>query len=136
MYHLVIYTAVITSIVFGKSYTIDNVEIQSIIGKDGIVQITEKRVFTFKGSFTYAYQVIGKKNFKEIFDIQISENGRDYINNKSSDPYTFKIIPSKKTIKIRWYHHSKDEIKEFIVSYKLRDAIRICLLYTSPSPRD
>ena len=44
MYHLVIYAAVITSIVFGKSYTIDNVEIQSIIGKDGIVQITEKRV--------------------------------------------------------------------------------------------
>ena len=125
MYHLVIYAAVITSIVFGKSYTIDNVEIQSIIGKDGIVQITEKRVFTFKGSFTYAYQVIDKKNFKEIFDIQVSENGRDYINNKSSDPYTFKIIPSKKTIKIRWYHHSKDEIKEFIVSYKLRDAIRI-----------
>ena len=71
MYHLVIYTAVITSIVFGKSYTIDNVEIQSIIGKDGIVQITEKRVFTFKGSFTYAYQVIDKKNFKEIFDIQV-----------------------------------------------------------------
>ena len=70
MYRLVIYTAVITSIVFGKSYTIDNVEIQSIIGKDGVVQITEKRVFTFKGSFTYAYQVIDKKNFKEIFDIE------------------------------------------------------------------
>ncbi|MDG2266136.1 MAG: DUF2207 domain-containing protein, partial [Candidatus Marinimicrobia bacterium] len=46
-------------------------------------------------------------------------------NDKSSDPYTFKIIPSKKSIKIRWYHHSKDETKEFVVSYKLRDAIRI-----------
>ena len=47
MYRLAIYVALITTIVFGKSYTIDNVEIQSIIGKDGIVQITEKRVFTF-----------------------------------------------------------------------------------------
>ena len=125
MYRLAIYVALITTIVFGKSYTIDNVEIQSTIGKDGIVQITEKRTFTFKGSFTYAYQIIDKKNFKEIFDIQVSENGRDYINDKSSDPYTFKIIPSKKSIKIRWYHHSKDVTKEFVVSYKLKDAIRI-----------
>ena len=125
MYRLAIYATLITTIVFGKSYTIDNVEIQSTIGKDGIVRITEKRVFTFKGNFTYAYQIIDKKYFKEIFDIQVSENGRDYINDKSSDPYTFKIIPSKKSIKIRWYHHSKDETKEFVVSYKLRDAIRI-----------
>ena len=77
MYHLVIYAAVITSIVFGKSYTIDNVEIQSIIGKDGIVQITEKRVFTFKGSFTYAYQLIDKKNIKVIKEIQVTQNGSD-----------------------------------------------------------
>ena len=125
IYRSAIYVVLITSIVFGKSYTIDNIEIQSTIGKDGIVRIIEKRTFTFKGSFTYVYQIIKTKNFKEIFDIQVSENGRYYINDKSSDPYTFKIIPSKKSIKIRWYHHSKDETKEFIVSYKLRDAIRI-----------
>ena len=114
IYRSAIYVVLITSIVFGKSYTIDNIEIQSTIGKDGIVRITEKRTFTFKGSFTYVYQIIKKNNFKEIFDIQVSENGRYYINDKSSDPYTFKIIPSKKSIKIRWYHHSKDETKEFI----------------------
>ena len=125
LYRLSIYAALMTTVIFGKSYTIDNVEIQSSIGKDGIVRITEKRVFTFKGSFTYAYQVINKTNFKEIYDIQVSEYGRDYINNKSSDPYTFKVIPSKKSIKIRWYHHSKDETKEFVLSYKLKDAIRI-----------
>ena len=125
LYRLSIYAALMTTVIFGKSYTIDNVEIQSSIGKDGIVRITEKRVFTFKGSFTYAYQIINKTNFKEIYDIQVSENGRDYINNKSSDPYTFKVIPSKKSIKIRWYHHSKDETKEFVLSYKLKDAIRI-----------
>ena len=38
MYRLAIYATLITTIVFGKSYTIDNVEIQSTIGKDGIVQ--------------------------------------------------------------------------------------------------
>ena len=90
IYRSAIYVVLITSIVFGKSYTIDNIEIQSTIGKDGIVRITEKRTFTFKGSFTYVYQIIKKNNFKEIFDIQVSENGRYYI----------------------------------------------CLLYTSPSPRD
>ncbi len=72
MYRLAIYATLITTIVFGKSYTIDNVEIQSTIGKDGIVRITEKRVFTFKGSFTYAYQIIDKKILKKylIFKYQ------------------------------------------------------------------
>ena len=46
MYRLAIYATLITTIVFGKSYTIDNVEIQSTIGKDAIVRITEKRTFT------------------------------------------------------------------------------------------
>jgi len=38
-----------TSLLFGKSYTIDNVKIESTIGGDGIVQITEKRTFNFRG---------------------------------------------------------------------------------------
>ena len=45
MYRLTVYVALITTIIFGKSYTIDNVEIQSTVGKDAIVQITEKRTF-------------------------------------------------------------------------------------------
>ena len=75
-----------TSLLFGKSYTIDNVNIESTIGRDGIVQITEKRTFNFRGRFSYAYQKIDKKLFKEIYDIQLSENGYQYINNSSSEP--------------------------------------------------
>ena len=71
IYRITIYVVLLNTIVFGKSYTIDNVEIQSTIGKDAIVRITEKRVFTFKGNFTYVYQIIDKIFFKEIFDIQV-----------------------------------------------------------------
>ena len=114
-----------TSLLFGKSYTIDNVNIESIIGGDGIVQITEKRTFNFRGRFSYAYQKIDKKLFKEIYDIQLSENGHEYINNSSSEPYTFTVTSNKKSIKIKWFHESEDISKEFVVSYKLRGALRI-----------
>ena len=114
-----------TSLLFGKSYTIDNVNIESTIGGDGIVQITEKRTFNFRGRFSYAYQKIDKKLFKEIYDIQLSENGHKYINNSSSEPYTFTVTSNKKSIKIKWFHESEDISKEFVVSYKLRGALRI-----------
>ena len=114
-----------TSLLFGKSYTIDNVNIESTIGGDGIVQITEKRTFNFRGRFSYAYQKIDKKLFKEIYDIQLSENGYQYINNSSSEPYTFTVTSNKKSIKIKWFHESEDISKEFVVSYKLRGALRI-----------
>ena len=114
-----------TSLLFGKSYTIDNVNIESTIGGDGIVQITEKRTFNFRGRFSYAYQKIEKKLFKEIYDIQLSENGYQYINNSSSEPYTFTVTSNKKSIKIKWFHESEDISKEFVVSYKLRGALRI-----------
>ena len=114
-----------TSLLFGKSYTIDNVKIESTIGGDGIVQITEKRTFNFRGRFSYAYQKIDKKLFKEIYDIQLSENGYQYINNSSSEPYTFTVTSNKKSIKIKWFHESEDISKEFVVSYKLRGALRI-----------
>jgi len=114
-----------TSLLFGKSYTIDNVNIESIIGGDGIVQITEKRTFNFRGRFSYAYQKIDKKLFKEIYDIQLSENGHEYINNSSSEPYTFTVTSNKKSIKIKWFHESEDISKEFVVSYKLRGVLRI-----------
>jgi len=114
-----------TSLLFGKSFTIDNVNIESTIGGDGIVQITEKRTFNFRGKFSYAYQNIEKKLFKEIYDIQLSENGYQYINNSSSEPYTFTVTSNKKSIKIKWFHESEDISKEFVVSYKLRGALRI-----------
>ena len=114
-----------TPLLFGKSYTIDNVNIESTIGGDGIVQITEKRTFNFRGRFSYAYQKIDKKLFKEIYDIQLSENGHKYINNSSSEPCTFTVTSNKKSIKIKWFHESEDISKEFVVSYKLRGALRI-----------
>ena len=114
-----------TSLLIGKSYTIDNVKIESIIRGDGIVKITEKRTFNFQGRFSYAYQEIDKKLFKEIYDIQLSENGYQYINNSSSEPYTFTVTSNKKSIKIKWFHESEDISKEFAISYKLRGALRI-----------
>ena len=114
-----------TSLLFGKSYTIDKVKIESTIRADGIVQITEKRTYNFQGRFSYAYQKIDKKLFKEIYDIQLSENGYQYINNSSSEPYTFTVTSNKKSIEIKWFHESEDISKEFVVSYKLRGALRI-----------
>ena len=85
-----------STISFAKSYSIDEVKIESVINKNGVVEFIEKRTFNFRGKYSYVYQDIPKNYFSEIFDIQVSEEGKSYLNDNSSDPYTFQIIENKK----------------------------------------
>ena len=63
------------SIAADKSYKILSTDIQTIINNDGTVDFIETREFSFKGDFTFVYQVIPKRGFDKIYDIQVIENG-------------------------------------------------------------
>ena len=89
------YLSFFSTISFAKSYSIDEVKIESVIKKNGVVEFIEKRTFNFRGKYSYVYQDIPKNYFSEIFDIQVSEEGKFYLNDNSSDPYTFQIIENK-----------------------------------------
>ena len=113
------------SISFSKSYSIDQVEIESIIKENGTVEFVEKRTFDFRGKYSYVYQDIPKIFFAEIYDIQVSEDGRPYLNKNSSEPYTFQVIENKNRFRIKWFHESVDIKKKFQLSYKVNGSLRI-----------
>ena len=57
-----------------KSYKILSTDIQTLINDDGTIDFVETREFSFKGSFTFVYQVIPKRGFDKIYDIQVFED--------------------------------------------------------------
>ena len=74
-----------------KSYKIVSTDIQTIINNDGTVNFIETREFSFKGDFTFVYQVILKRGYDKIYDIQVFENDVAYLNKDTKKEGTFLI---------------------------------------------
>ena len=114
-----------TTILSGKSYSIEEVDIQSTIMKNGVVTISETRKWKFEGKFSWVQQTIVKSGFDMIYDIQFSEFNNPYENRNNEALHTFQIIDGSNRLHIKWFHNSEDEEKVFTLSYKLKGAIKV-----------
>ena len=113
------------SIAADKSYKILSTDIQTTINSDGTINFVETREFSFKGDFTFVYQVIPKRGFDKIYDIQVSENGVVYLNKDTKQDGTFLIDERKNSYRIYLYHNSSNENKKFTVKYTLENPFTI-----------
>jgi len=113
------------SIAADKSYKILSTDIQTTINNDGTMNFVETREFSFKGDFTFVYQVIPKRGFNKIYDIQVSENGVAYLNKDTKQDGTFLIDERKNSYRIYLYHNSSNENKKFTVKYTLENPFTI-----------
>ena len=113
------------SIAADKSYKILSTDIQTTINNDGTINFVETREFSFKGDFTFVYQVIPKRGFDKIYDIQVSENGVAFLNKNTKQDGTFLIDERKNSYRIYLYHNSSNENKKFTVKYTLENPFTI-----------
>ena len=113
------------SIAADKSYKILSTDIQTTINNDGTINFVETREFSFKGDFTFVYQVIPKRGFDKIYDIQVSENGVAYLNKDTKQDGTFLIDERKNSYRIYLYHNSSNENKKFTVKYTLENPFTV-----------
>ena len=90
----------------GKSYKILSTNIESNILKEGIVEIQETRVFSFKGDYSFVYRDIRKKGYDQLYDIQVFEGDKPYLNTETEEEGNFRIESRNKYYRIYWYHSS------------------------------
>ncbi|MBT4345103.1 MAG: DUF2207 domain-containing protein [Flavobacteriales bacterium] len=109
----------------GKSYKILSTNIESNILKEGIVEIQETRVFSFKGDYSFVYRDIRKKGYDQLYDIQVFEGDKPYLNTETEEEGNFRIESRDKYYRIYWYHSSIDEDKTFILKYKLKNPFTV-----------
>ena len=121
----IIIVAVITTTILAKSYKILSTDIESYINQDGTVDFIETREFSFEGDYTFVYQVIPKKGFDSIFDIQVLENGIPYTNADTKEKGTFLIEERKRSYRIYLYHSSSNENKTFTIKYSLKNPFTV-----------
>ena len=108
-----------------KSYKILSTEIQTMIYPNRTINFIETREFSFKGKFSYVYQVIPKRGYDKIFDIQVFENGKPYLNTNTKEEGTFLVDERERSYRIYLYHNSLNETKKFTVKYSLENPFTV-----------
>ena len=108
-----------------KSYQILETNITSNILKSGIVDIEETRTFKFNGPFSYVFRDIKKSGYDYIYDIQVFEGEKSYLNTNKEESGNFRIESRNNFYRIYWYHQSIDEEKTFTIKYKINNPFTI-----------
>ncbi|MCC5926272.1 MAG: DUF2207 domain-containing protein [Bacteroidetes bacterium] len=107
-----------------KDYQIARVTISVAVQPNGSVYVTESRTYRFQGSFSQADYILPLRGFREIRDIQISENGFDYIQmDGGREVGTFTVKPRSSRIEFVWNFSAEDEYRTFDLFYTLDGAL-------------
>jgi uncharacterized membrane protein len=103
--------------VYAKSYSYSYIKMFLNPEKDGSVIVSQERTYDFQGSFTWAYLDLKKKGSSDIDFIEI----RDLDNNQAVN---FNIEEDNSHVKATWYYSANNQVKRFLITYKIKDAIK------------
>ena len=122
--YVLMITCIVTnqSFVFGKSYTIDRVDIRSEVLPDGSLIIDETRTYTFTGSFRWLDYDLSLRHFGLVTDIQLFDGHQTLKQDqKSKQPGTFQVYQDKRKFYTRWYFRAKNETRRFTLRYRVEN---------------
>jgi len=106
-----------------KRYEIRQVRIQVSVNHDGGVDVEETLVFSFRGSFKYAYRDIPLAGGQSISRVAVAERGMAYREDFSKDAGSFSVTEKAHGVQVRWNYRARNEEREFTFSYRLQGAV-------------
>ena len=115
LFLFLLFSPLVCSPLYAKDYSISSADFVVQINPDGSADVTETRVYSFSGSFTWADEWIPTKGYS-ISGIDVEGADR------------FEVTPGKDKVYIKWYYSALSTQKTFILNYK----IPICLFGLLP----
>ena len=106
-----------------KSYTIESVAITAQLNTDGSMDIREERTYYFSGAFSYANYTLPVDRTGGVQDIRVSEISKVYRLDESGEAATYRVYQDNQKLEITWYYNARDEVKTFIIEYRIVDVI-------------
>lgn len=114
--------------VSARDYSFPSLEVNVQIEEDGSIYVEEKRKVIFDGEYSGLFQWIYKQPGEEIIDINIRDNNSNYTFNPTGEigpSGTYFIIDEKDKTYIDWSFNASNEEKEFILSYRIKNAVKL-----------
>lgn len=112
------------------TYSIDEVNIDATINKDGTIDVVEQSVYNFDGSFNGIFRDL-KLNSDISYDINevkiVDSSGKEYIatNSALEEDNNYQVIKDSDKNQIKLFSKSNKELKTVIIKYRINNALRI-----------
>ena len=110
----------IINFVQAKSYYFPNAKIDITVNPDSSLTVNETLTFNFDGTFSYAYRDLYYDN-EIISDIKVYEIKYNQLQQIYFNPESL----SNNVLRINWQYNAFNEQKQFLISYKLKNAINL-----------
>ncbi|MCZ6650338.1 MAG: DUF2207 domain-containing protein [Acidobacteria bacterium] len=106
-----------------KNYDVRRVHIQATVRSDGGVEVEETLVFSFRGSYKYAYRDIPLTAGQNVSRVAVAEKGTAYREDSSAAAGTYSVTRKARGVQVRWNYRARNEEREFRFSYWLTGAV-------------
>ena len=107
-----------------KTYTVNRIESEVIVRRDGSIQVGERITFAFRGSFSFAYRDIPLKAGERLSDVRVSEDGVDYSMTGTEQAGTFSLEERSGTRRVTWHYRARDQQRTFVLRYTLGGVVK------------
>lgn len=100
-----------------RSYTMERFHVEALLNSDGSMDVSETITYDFSGEFNGIYRTLDTTGSDGIENIEVMNS------DESKTPIsTYDIIQQKYGLKLKIYSKSKDEVKTFIIKYRVLNA--------------
>jgi uncharacterized membrane protein len=114
-----------SSLSYAKSYSVESIRIDAIVGSDGLIRVREQIAYDFQGEFSYAYRDIPLKPGEELVDVGVGEGGVEFERSERRSLRTYSVSRiDDRGVRITWYYSAEDERRTFTVSYTAKGVVR------------
>lgn len=107
---------------FAKSYTIEKIDIQAQILRNGNLQINETRTYQFNGEYTWADYRLPLDQLGKVSEFSVIDGEDEYRKSQSKKPGTYQIEQDGEEFYVRWFYRADDEQKSFTLNYNVGKA--------------
>lgn len=109
-----------------RSFYFPSVIIDAEVFPDGSMSITEKRTYSFNGTFRGAWGFINRTGNTEIIDVRVGESGMPYRQvavGTQDIPGTYYVEYMRDQVYIDWSYSASNEQRTFIIEYLVKNAV-------------
>jgi uncharacterized membrane protein len=100
-----------------KSFSVDRVHSDVTVAEDGTARVVESITYTFDGTYSYAYRSIPLRAGDRVFDVSVSEEGREYNRSTAEDPGNYSVDTRGDEVIVTWHFSARNQSRSFHLAY-------------------
>lgn len=114
----------IPSVSQARSYQMSALEVDMNLTSDGLINVEERREFTFQGKFSEIFRTFPLDGKASFGNFNVLENGKPYQRSESMEPGTFFTEEKGDVVELRIFADSRDTTRTFEIQFDVKGAVQ------------